>query len=124
LKDKSMEDLYDLVLIPALILAEQDRHRNELDEATVIFICQSIKELVEEVNDRSNEQLALDAKDADGMVPSDTSPSKLYNTAANRENCVLCMPVSDEADEIVGTMLYHTRHNPHAISDGPNGSAH
>src|ERR1700686_4112166 len=38
LKDKSLEDLYDLVLIPALSLVEQDRHRNELDEATETFI--------------------------------------------------------------------------------------
>ena len=62
LKDKPLEDLYDSVLIPALSLAEQDRHRNELDEAAEIFICQSMKELVEEVNDRSNERLEPDAR--------------------------------------------------------------
>ena len=107
LKDKSMEDLYDLVLIPALSMAEQDRHRNELDEATVIFICQSIKELVEEVNDRSNEQLAPDAKDAHEIAVNNTPQPSLHSTAAGRENYVLCVPVSDEADEIVGTMLTH-----------------
>jgi predicted PurR-regulated permease PerM len=107
LKNKPLEDLYDLVLIPALSLAEQDRHRNELDEATEIFICQSIKELVEEINDRSKEQLELEAKGTDGTVPSNTSPSSPHNTDANRANYVVCMPVRDEADEIVGTMLAH-----------------
>src|ERR1019366_4438537 len=93
LEGKPLEDLYDLVLIPALSLAEQDRHRNELDEATETFICQSIKELVEEVNDRSNEHLGLNAKDANEAAPSDASPSPPHNAAANRANYVVCMPV-------------------------------
>jgi predicted PurR-regulated permease PerM len=107
LKDKPLEDLYDSVLIPALSLAEQDRHRNELDEATEIFICQSIKELLEEVHDRGTEQLALDATDVEGTVSSNTSPSSPHHTAANRATYVVCMPVRDDADEIVGTMLAH-----------------
>jgi len=115
LNDKPLEDLFDSVLIPALSLAEQDRHRNELDEATGIFISQSIKELVEEVNDRSNEQLAVDAKDAatnaahdaDGPAAGNSFPLSPRNAAADRANYVVCMPVRDEADEIAGTMLAH-----------------
>ena len=107
LKDKPLEDLYDFVLIPALSLAEQDRHRNELDEATEIFICQSIKELVEEINDRSNEQRELDAIDADETAASGASPPPPHEKAANRASYVVCMPVRDEADEIIGTMLAH-----------------
>jgi hypothetical protein len=41
------------VVIPALGLAEQDRHRNELDEETTDFICQSAREMVEELGDNS-----------------------------------------------------------------------
>jgi methanogenic corrinoid protein MtbC1 len=87
LKEKPLEDLFDSVLIPALSLAEQDRHHNELDEVTGVFISQSIKEFVEEVNDRTHEQRAEDAAAGAGYV--------------------VCIPVRDEADEIAGTMLAH-----------------
>jgi predicted PurR-regulated permease PerM len=135
LKDNSLEDLYDSVLIPALGLAEQDRHRNELDEATEVFISQSIKELVEEANDRSKEQLeqsakeAQEAKDATNekdvndakerkskppasasppeASPNDPSMSPPHAKGDNGEIYVVCMPARDEADEIVGTMLAH-----------------
>jgi CheY-like chemotaxis protein len=106
-KDKPLDDLYDSVLIPALSLAEQDRHRNEIDEATETFVCQSIKEFVEEINDRSHEQRELDAKDTDEVASSDASPSPPQKRTANRAGYVVCMPVGDEADEIIGTMLAH-----------------
>src|SRR6202051_128886 len=38
LKTHSLEDLYDAVLIPALALAEQDRHHDDLEEITEQFI--------------------------------------------------------------------------------------
>jgi hypothetical protein len=107
LKDKPLEDLYDLVLIPALSLVEQDRHRNELDEATETFIFQSIKELVEEVNDRSNEQRELAAPDAKHTAAGGASPASHKEGVPGRTSGVVCMPVRDEADEIVGTMLAH-----------------
>jgi predicted PurR-regulated permease PerM len=106
-KDKPLDDLYDSVLIPALSLEEQDRHRNEINETTESFVCQSIKELVEEINDRSLEQSGLNTKDADEAVPSDASPSPHQQRAADRAAYVLCMPVGDEADEIIGAMLAH-----------------
>jgi predicted PurR-regulated permease PerM len=107
LEDKPLEDLYDLVLIPALSLAERDRHRNELDETMGKFICQSIKTFVEEITDRSNEQIILDAIDKGETDPTDASPSPLEESVAIRATCVVCMPVRDEADEIIGTMLAH-----------------
>jgi predicted PurR-regulated permease PerM len=106
-KDKPLEDLYDSVLIPALSLAEQDRRRNEIDEATETFVFQSIKEFVEEINDRTLEQGELNAADADKTAPSDGSSSTPQDRAANRAVYVVCMPVRDEADEIIGTMLAH-----------------
>jgi predicted PurR-regulated permease PerM len=106
-KDKPLDDLYDSVLIPALSLAEQDRHRNEIDEATETFVFQSIKESVEEINDQSLEQGELNVADADKTVSIDGSSSRPQGGAANRAVYVVCMPVRDEADEITGTMLAH-----------------
>ncbi len=51
LKEKSLEEVYSSVVIPALSLAEHDRHRNELDEETQNFIYQSTREIVEELGE-------------------------------------------------------------------------
>jgi predicted PurR-regulated permease PerM len=88
LKGSSLETLYDTVLLPALHLAELDRHRNELDDATVSFISQTSKDLVEEL----------------GLRQDDSQPVELSieRTAAEK---IMCLPVRDDADEIVGIML-------------------
>jgi predicted PurR-regulated permease PerM len=88
LKGSSLENLFDTVLIPALSLAEQDRHRNELDEATVTFITQTTKDLVDELSLRHDDSRTADA--ASGR------------SAGER---IVCLPVRDDADEIVGIML-------------------
>ena len=62
---------------------------------------------MEEINDRSHEQRELDAKDSGETASSDASPSPPQTRAANRASYVVCMPVGDEADEIIGTMLAH-----------------
>jgi hypothetical protein len=88
LKGASLEDLYDNVLIPALQLAEQDRHRNELDDSTVAFITQTTKDLVEELSLKQ-----------DDLKPPDVTVER------NADQRILCLPVRDEADEIAGIML-------------------
>jgi predicted PurR-regulated permease PerM len=95
LRDKSLEDLYGEVLIPALSLIEQDRHRNELDEATESFIMQSTRELIEEFDD---------------IGSGEALPSK------TRSLEVLCIPARDEADEIIALLLSQllVRHDLHA----------
>ncbi len=86
LKDSSLEDLYDTVLIPALNLAEQDRHRNALDDSTVDFITQTTKDLVEEFSLREDE----------------TGTTRIADIVSKK---IVCLPVRDDADEIVGIML-------------------
>jgi predicted PurR-regulated permease PerM len=88
LKTASLENLFDTVLIPALGLAEQDRHRNELDEGTVTFITQTTKDLIDELSIRHEDVRAADVD--------------LERSAQEK---ILCLPVRDDADEIVGIML-------------------
>ncbi len=88
LKGSSLENLFDTVLIPALSLAEQDRHRNELDEATVSFITQTTKDLVDELSLRHDD--------------SGTADVALVRSAREK---IVCLPVRDDADEIAGIML-------------------
>lgn len=95
LKDKTLEDLYDSVVIPALTLSEQDRHQKDLDEATVSFIYHTTRDLVEELGLKEN--VEPEAEEA-GLEPRAASET----TSGIR---VLCVPVRDAADQIVSTML-------------------
>jgi hypothetical protein len=91
LKEKPLDDLYDSVVIPALSLAEQDRHRSELDEDTQNFIYQSTREIVEDLGELSREE---SVSETSGSVIERTGPID-----------VLCIPARDEADEIVAILL-------------------
>lgn len=92
LKDHSLEGLYDDVLIPALALSEQDRHRNALDESTTTFIHQTTRELVEELGFRALES-------------SQESPAASNTIHHVETGTILCVAVRDTADEIIALML-------------------
>ena len=51
LNEHSLEEVYDDVLLPALALAEHDRHRGNLGEDREAFITQAMREMVEELGD-------------------------------------------------------------------------
>jgi predicted PurR-regulated permease PerM len=104
LKTKPIEDLYDSVLIPALALAEQDRHHDDLEEITEQFICKSTKELIEELGEKSKEPAALDVQRAQSDLAEVATPKVRLQPPA-RVTSVVCVPARDEADEIVGLML-------------------
>ena len=84
LKDHSLEDLYDSVLIPALSLAEQDRHDETLDEDRAEYIFQSSKTLIE---------------DFEPAVSGNEGPP------AEKPLRLACLPARDKADELVALML-------------------
>ncbi|WP_353069916.1 AI-2E family transporter [Tunturibacter empetritectus] len=88
LETKHLDDLYTEVLIPALSLVEQDRHRNELDDATLAFIMQSTRELIEELGE---------------SAPVEATNRQLLGSDA--ESRIACIPARDEADEVVGMLL-------------------
>jgi len=85
LKDGTPIDLYDLVIIPALSMAEQDRHKGELDAAKEAFIIQSISEVIGEL--------------AEYDVPEPAHRS------GRPDLRVICLPANDQADEITAAML-------------------
>jgi predicted PurR-regulated permease PerM len=104
LRANSLEELYDAVLIPALALAEQDRHHNDLEAITEKFICQSTKEFLEDLAEKSKDEEAAAAAD----TPEDSEALTVSPRVANHSReaaCVVCLPARDEADEIVGIML-------------------
>jgi predicted PurR-regulated permease PerM len=104
LKTNSLEDLYDSVLIPALALAEQDRHHDDLEQITEQFICKSTKELLDELGDKSKEPATAEVQRAQSDLAELSAP-KIQVAPPSHVTSVVCIPARDEADEIVGIML-------------------
>jgi hypothetical protein len=96
LKENSLESLYDQVLLPALSLAEEDRHHGDLDETKQRFILTTMRELVDDLGEKA--RLAADA--AKGINDGSSTVA-----AQSAKASVLCLPARDEADEIAGVML-------------------
>ena len=101
LNEMSLEELYENVMIPALGLAEQDRHQNLLQDENEKFISQSTRELIDELWDPRNGEGEHESE-GDGSL--EISP-KAAAPHPVRPLSILCVPARDEADEIVGTML-------------------
>ena len=95
LKSNSPELLFDEVLMPALGLTGTDRHQGALEDSKQQFIIQSVRELVDDLGTRSS--VATDAEQREQGAES--APD-----VGGRAD-VICLPVRDEADEIVGVML-------------------
>ncbi len=83
---------YDDVFVPALLQAEADRHQGALPLSRQAAIFQASRQLIEELERRRDEQ--ADDETADAALPVR----------------VLIVPASDDADEIVGTMLRSLLH--------------
>jgi hypothetical protein len=90
LEGHKLVDLYDEVVLPALSLTEQDRHKGYLDETRSAFLFQSATELVAELSGYHTPLI-------DATVDPEPTPEKACP--------VVCIPANDQADEIAATML-------------------
>ncbi len=82
LKEKPPGDLYDRVMIPALAMAEQDRHLNILDSATADFVSQTTRELIDEIGERYFETARKEQiKKTDGSSPDQSIITELNQDA-------------------------------------------
>jgi len=88
LKGRPLVELYDSVLIPALSMAEQDRHKGAIDAAREEFLFLSINEMIAEFSE---------------YPPPDTSSEE--DSAPLPDARILCLPAHDRADEITAAML-------------------
>jgi predicted PurR-regulated permease PerM len=94
LKGRTLIELYDSVLIPAMSMAEQDRHKGAIDAAREEFLFLSINEMLAEL---SEYQPAESASVEDPVPVAD---------ATVRPNArIFCVPAHDQADEITSAML-------------------
>ncbi len=92
LKDGDLQNIYDSVLVPALVMAQQDRLEGDLDQASGEFILRTTRELIDELAIR------------DMSEPEPETKGVLQHRTA-RAAKVLCVPVRDEIDELGAIML-------------------
>ncbi|MFT4114093.1 AI-2E family transporter [Silvibacterium sp.] len=91
LETHSLVDLYDGVVMPALTMTEQDRHKGVLDEMRASYLFQSATELIAELSDFRNHT------NLDPACPPDS--------VIDHASPVVCIPAFDQADEIAATMF-------------------
>jgi predicted PurR-regulated permease PerM len=104
MKGRSLEQLYDEVLIPALTLAEEDRHSGKLDRSHEQFLLQHTRAVVEEFAQREEELVARNGRKKSGEPPQ-TKPKPIVATEPG-EVTVVSIAARDEADEIAALMLH------------------
>jgi hypothetical protein len=105
LKEKSLVELYDSVLIPTLSLAEQDRHKGAIDPTREEFLFLSINETITELSEYQPAPPPATAEDA--AAPS--GPAEQIGAqqigAQQIAARILCLPANDRADEVAAAML-------------------
>lgn len=95
LNERTLIDVHDLVIIPALSMAEEDRHRGALDEAKAAFIVQSMTEIIGAIGEYEGDAALSEIGDGE--------PTALRS---NRHDLrVVCLPATDQADGITAAML-------------------
>jgi predicted PurR-regulated permease PerM len=94
LRDMPLHEVYDSVLIPALVKSEEDRQDSGLDESTVRFIRHASREFIEELGTRENQV-------AEMLERESVMPANHPRLPAIK---VLCVPVRDETDELAAIM--------------------
>ena len=83
LETRTLTEFYDQIAVPALAMAEHDRHAGTLAERRQQFLIETMHDLLEELGGR------IEAKElADG-----------------KKQTVLCVPAQDEADELTAMMF-------------------
>lgn len=93
LQGKTLQNVYESLLIPALRLAEEDRHSGVIDDRLADFVAQSTRELIEDLGERENPE----AKES--------GAEKFLTNSKSAPASIVCIPARDQADELVGIML-------------------
>ena len=94
-KSSTVIDFYDQVVIPALNLAEQDRHAELLSLQQESVVNESARDLVDDLGQQIGRY-------AEGES---TAGGAADGTAPTSEETILCIPVRDLADETSAIML-------------------
>jgi predicted PurR-regulated permease PerM/methylmalonyl-CoA mutase cobalamin-binding subunit len=100
LKEQPVAQVYDQIVLPAISLAEDDWHKDRLDQRKQAMIRQAIRDLVEEIGEKPRK--ISETETQTGKEPPATA---VADDLARYDRCVLCLPARDAADEIAAMML-------------------
>jgi predicted PurR-regulated permease PerM len=103
LRERSLVELYDAIIIPALSMAEQDRQRGSVDDEKYHAILQNVRFFVDDLADY-NEELRGGTEEGQ-MKYSPVSPAGGTMEFKSPNPTAFCIPARNEADEIAATML-------------------
>ena len=93
----SLASAYDEGVIPALIMAENDRHGGRLHDAQAVVVHETARDLIDELDD-----LATEAK---ARQTEKESPTPVAAASERSPLRALCVPLRDQADDIGAAML-------------------
>jgi predicted PurR-regulated permease PerM len=109
LSERPLIDFYDSVLLPALGLVEQDRHKGSFDETRGNYLLMSATELVAELSE-FNGKHASETPDTETLAGAYAEKHPMHKGAP-----VICIPAGDQADEltamVLAQLLEQSRHN-------------
>lgn len=94
-EDHGLMGLYDQVMLPALHLAERNRHAGHLDDEEVNQVLGGMAGIVQNMGDR--------LRHAQGVQHPD-------NPRTNSQHVVLCLPARDRADGLTAAMFSQVLH--------------
>ena len=97
--EHSVEEFYEEIFVPALLMSERDRHSGTLPEVRQRFIFQASHDLIEEL-ERQDEIARLEAAGQETRAEMAEASHPVMPE-------VLGFPARDEADEVVAHMLVH-----------------
>jgi hypothetical protein len=101
LKGKSLEELFDVVIVPALALAEEDCRAGRLEDDQQEFIFHNARLLVEDMALRADDIIA----GATNSKHRENGEVAMEENISGTEARVLSLPARSEADEIAAFML-------------------
>jgi predicted PurR-regulated permease PerM len=111
LKQHSLLEVFDDVLVPALALAEADYHRDSLEDERIAFVRQGMRGIIEELGEVERRLRVTDAADGTEKEAKEQppAPSRTPSRPSLPRDCVvnvLLLPAKSESDEIVCLMLH------------------
>jgi predicted PurR-regulated permease PerM len=126
LKGHSVASLYDKVLVPALTLAEQDRHKGALEGTRESFLFLSVSEIISELAVYRTDEAPGKSKKLELRWKSTGYHEAPLSSAAPAPSAIriFCLPASDQADEITSSMLSQLLERAgHGVVSLPLGSS-
>jgi hypothetical protein len=101
LKGKSLEELYDAVIVPALGLAEEDCLAGRLDDDQREFVFHNARLLVEDIAPRMQDIINGENDSKDHV----DRRAAVRDSVLSQDPRVLSLPARGEADEVAALML-------------------